>query len=1482
MAVYKSTHCYPFLNSLDIRVAKVSVDDRYPVQYLKCKVDTSNKDITGYRIRLLDEDNNQIFPREDIIEATQISPLLELQEGEMEELYEINGTNSGINGTYLQIPFFQNKANKKLNSYNAIYYTPAYSVDRIIMDDALVMDSSFEGVSGVTFATDAQNWSFESSGRLKYNWPAKNEVIAEYDGQTVETVHEMYLEEDFVYYADNNVRIDTTAFEYDYKANRIRVDGEILNSGEIIFVATKNGGIIADGGKTGFYKVIKEQSYSSDSGSLTTSTYLEPINSWNSNIRGSQVVVRKGTLFHNTTWQITSDGVVSRILSENGLWEDCLGNKLTGFHINGSMLKWEITLYQGDNSYSKINGAYVADYSDISEQYYDMNLGGGTVLGSNSTRVQIASAQAFVGTSGLPNPDAELPALKTGSIILQGTYMDMALVTGVSSYGIFGGTRVYVQTYDSTYGHVYPISGSLDNTKVNTTNRVQFFKNSNDPEVVLNDKIKWGCAVNIPFHYDIIVNNTKTEVGSESSWYSTEGSSATTRYIEIKMEDLPTSIQRGIQTDDEILLINQTNKYQNGVYRFFEMTVDGVNTRFLQRAAGYKNWSSYIDRIFLCLNYNESLNGDVSTSNIQCLAGAGTYTLWDPNNAMTSAAGVSSNNLLFTKELPILLFENKIKEKRTYDFFYETNDIAEFLSSSIIDDIVVKTGNFVLVQYNVSSTQIEYRVYYYTSGGYVRADSEYEPEYGDFCYFAQGQNYGKRVKKCGYSGVSWELHTATILKNTSNFTYISPFNNVEPDMCIKFRNNNMFKYTGDSADYRSLLKIRGVNTNLFAIYHEKLAVPEVFVSEVSSSEGTPWKYEIRSYFKASDENPFYTYEAPYVILYKNNLEYSDLAVIYKEQEYWVQSNSYQGNDPFWVTDKNAPGVDWQAYYLTKYQDSTVITGRSVYLSGKYIQFEGMSWESYRWTLTNSEGEVIQDTGKKYDKSISVIFYGLSSDEKENYYYATLYVEDDIGNMLTYIIRLTVLQGQPTLFNVPLKATNACDIHAIKLEYQSQGKLYPSFRYNETDYAYNADTVIWDGGISYQSEQITVTNPNGNQDPLIDYSDGSTINSSDKVDYEEVASRGEKYGVNYYTYYSNNNQSNTANDNYSLSLEQQDTDTLNEGEGYFETEVELDDNFCGDILTLQLEAISNSGKFPYTGVNGEKPDQTNYLFIKFKTEDNLELNDKSLVKENRNKLVLELSRYSDTNAANKLINSTLIDDIDLFKTLQTNKKYYLQPAEVNTENYENDRYEYLHFDLKNTSNQTYILFKKKDEDGNFFCGGDILFGNLCLYPKASSADTFSYWTENRPVLGYSACSDENILSKFIDTDIKLQFIENSDRTAGTSGGYQKWPEDDTQFIWKDVTNLDSNNKAITWEEVKADNSNVIKMKALKRHYGMSDYSYHFVCKIKNIYSIYYGLSNNSVSYRKLFSQDSDNNNVETLEILVAGVTMGTIIITQKEN
>ena len=56
MAVYKATYCYPFLGSCDLRVAPGET------QWITCKVDSSNKRITGYRIKIYDEDNKVVFP----------------------------------------------------------------------------------------------------------------------------------------------------------------------------------------------------------------------------------------------------------------------------------------------------------------------------------------------------------------------------------------------------------------------------------------------------------------------------------------------------------------------------------------------------------------------------------------------------------------------------------------------------------------------------------------------------------------------------------------------------------------------------------------------------------------------------------------------------------------------------------------------------------------------------------------------------------------------------------------------------------------------------------------------------------------------------------------------------------------------------------------------------------------------------------------------------------------------------------------------------------------------------------------------------------------------------------------------------------------------------------------------------------------------------------------------------------------------------
>ena len=104
MAVYKPTQCYPYLTAVDMRVGADPV-------YFTCKVNTSNKNVTGYQVKLLDGNNNEIF------KPTRISPLSEL----LEITVDAN-VNTGVNDTYIQIPLIKAFDEMCLLSYNCIYY----------------------------------------------------------------------------------------------------------------------------------------------------------------------------------------------------------------------------------------------------------------------------------------------------------------------------------------------------------------------------------------------------------------------------------------------------------------------------------------------------------------------------------------------------------------------------------------------------------------------------------------------------------------------------------------------------------------------------------------------------------------------------------------------------------------------------------------------------------------------------------------------------------------------------------------------------------------------------------------------------------------------------------------------------------------------------------------------------------------------------------------------------------------------------------------------------------------------------------------------------------------------------------------------------------------------------------------------------------------------------------------------------------------
>ena len=115
MAVFKPTNCSPYLTSFDITYLNEG-----PI-YFQCKIDTSNTNIDGYAITVYDSDNHKIFPysgnavdnisyiKDLYYDTTKIGTIIS-DDG-------ISDLNTGLNGSYLKIPFVvNNDQNSKLTN----------------------------------------------------------------------------------------------------------------------------------------------------------------------------------------------------------------------------------------------------------------------------------------------------------------------------------------------------------------------------------------------------------------------------------------------------------------------------------------------------------------------------------------------------------------------------------------------------------------------------------------------------------------------------------------------------------------------------------------------------------------------------------------------------------------------------------------------------------------------------------------------------------------------------------------------------------------------------------------------------------------------------------------------------------------------------------------------------------------------------------------------------------------------------------------------------------------------------------------------------------------------------------------------------------------------------------------------------------------------------------------------------------------------
>lgn len=973
MAVYKPTLCTPFLTGVDARIGFHSTDfSETLVKYLTCKVDTSNKLITGYKIRIFDSSNNKIFP---INEDGRVSPIEELQKSVFG--YEVGGTNSGINGTNIRVPFFQNINNLQpgmadtYKSLNAIYYSDTYLADHIIMPS-----SSTPFTRALTTMENIEHWNLSDDGKkLEYDWSG--------------------------------------ASQEEIRRNAIVLDGDRLMLHDIVLVAGTSQ-------KCGLWEATAS-STSHEGGSTTVTTILKRLN--HDVLNGERVTVVKGEDCHNTSWLCanSTSPLASGTIEYNqagAFWEDANGRTISNFGSRDEVYKWEIILYQGNHSQISYDssGIQYITYPDVDPEWMDMTLSSGRIMGTTPERIQIGGIFGTMSDSDYLH--GILPeGTETDPIVLQGKYIELSSDVNKPTDILSGGTRLYIKNYDASFGHVYPTSNTLDSTVAASAHYCQFFEHSaNSDDILDTDIVNYTFMNNVSISFCKVKNGVWTTYMTEAEWLAATGSNE--RYLCVGGDSgLP-----GINDGDLILFANQDLPKQNGVYTYFTVYTtsesgDVVTTKHcIKRAASYDSWSDYIGKIIY------TISGDtVRGANIQSLARGGSYTLWNPLDINTG-----SSSLYFVKERPKLLFRSKLQNNHTFDLFNSLVDrpqINESTPVSEVDGLGMRIGDLVLYKNGEYGTVVEL-----TNTNYKLGSPYGSIASGEYFYITNGKNFGELVfvwypnQTWGSDSATWDLHTAVILHNTSERTFISPWTGLEKNMKICLLNNqNVFFQKTDSdafSEGSKWITIQDFNDKLYFIKHKALSCrrrevtdPVPLIPYDETDDSIPWKYDIKFFFRVSDENPFYSYETPYIKLFKNGEEYSDLSMVGGSAGLYVKSN-----DQAAMATESFQTKDNESFVVTMYTSQASITGRSVSLAAKYIQFGQSSWESYRWLLYNEKGEVVQDTGKKYDKDISVTFYGLSNDSVETINYtAILLVENDYGNILQYNLDLLIAPGTQSTF-----------------------------------------------------------------------------------------------------------------------------------------------------------------------------------------------------------------------------------------------------------------------------------------------------------------------------------------------------------------------------------------------------------------------------------------------------------------------------------
>lgn len=518
--------------------------------------------------------------------------------------------------------------------------------------------------------------------------------------------------------------------------------------------------------------------------------------------------------------------------------------------------KWQVILAQGllDDKGNLVQ-------QPIEDKYYDMTIASGTVLGSTPNRIQGKLSEEI--------------------------YKDY-FIQLCDSNGNDVSNRVLIDSYDHTYGYIYPQKGEFTQDDINNSMYFKIYKNTNNIKYINTNRIvdyKTGPEItmkSIKFGGSVS-NSAAWGVSSDGTFFyqkyndvvRVEGTTEKKVNVKIPVSSYTgTTIASSFVPGKTTLLVTEEmdagearlSKY-NGVFLFVsavweesETNADkGTVTVTWMRPAMADTWAEFLGQSFYVV-----ANG----SN------------WDSN--ATSSGVINSTPLSFKEEEPIVIYPNeKLGDDKTRGVIYKTNEYVE------------------------------------GSG------------------------------------------------NTKRRVYIRPFVGIKSGMRFQYLKNGETGYIDNVT----------IDTERWCIEYGSTEGPSMgFTPDVDT-------YSIVSFFKYSDENPFYGYSKPTISIKKIN------------------------------------DVDFTSNDLT-------ISARSIHVVGECSQ----TWKSFQWKLLDYNYNIVQYGEVTYDGEISADFIGL---ENEHYYEITLIIEDEFGDVFSVSGNFQVGNIEfKDPFEEELQKKLNCELHSV--------------------------------------------------------------------------------------------------------------------------------------------------------------------------------------------------------------------------------------------------------------------------------------------------------------------------------------------------------------------------------------------------------------------------------------------------------------------